>query len=268
MWYNYLVESTVKLTIKIANKDPINLFDLTVGLQSLGKLYEDFTGRTSEAKLFVKEVRQGSIEIDLISFVTASVLPLLSNVNNIIQFCDYLCMLIKICKKEKVQPEDTKPYLPAPTSKDIKHFEDVLGIAQTNPDNEFSFGAHDMANNTIYSNCQFYGTDAIQMKKNISEISKNENITVMQKMLFQWVQANFDDSKTGNKGKIENITAEPLKVIFDDDATKKQMTTSTDSIEWQNKYYFVDVEIQYSDNKPKAYKILKNYPEDSFPISE
>jgi hypothetical protein len=85
MWYNQLVENTVKLTVKISNEDPINLFDLTVGLQSLGKLYDDFTGNYSEAKLFVKEVRQGSIIIDLISFVCASVAPLINDANNIIQ---------------------------------------------------------------------------------------------------------------------------------------------------------------------------------------
>ncbi|MCP4482742.1 MAG: hypothetical protein GY817_08345 [bacterium] len=42
------------------------------------------------------------------------------------------------------------------------------------------------------------------------------------------------------------------------------MTSSNDNIEWKNKYYIVDVEALYSDGKPKAYKILNNYIEDSF----
>ena len=42
-------------------------------------------------------------------------------------------------------------------------------------------------------------------------------------------------------------------------------TTGDDGIEWQNKYYTVDVEVQMGANRqPLQYKIIANYHEDSF----
>jgi len=162
----------MKLVINIKNNEPLNLLDLTVGLNSFAKLYSDFNKDNIQAK---------SIE-----------------------------------------------------------------------------------NNHIFVGCNFNGKEAIQMKDNINEIIKDENKYTYEKQLFKWVQTNFNNLKTGNKGNIEKITKESLRVIFNNETIKKQMTSSSDNIEWQNKYYIVDVEALYVDEKPKVYKILNNYAEYSF----
>jgi len=50
-----------KLKISISNKEPIDLINLTTGLNSFAKLYSDFNNGDSQAKLLVKEVRKGEI---------------------------------------------------------------------------------------------------------------------------------------------------------------------------------------------------------------
>ncbi|GEM_PF-3284806 len=58
------MENNVKLTIKIIHTDPINLYDLTIGLNSLAKIYSRFNNNDKEAKLFVREIRKSSIELN------------------------------------------------------------------------------------------------------------------------------------------------------------------------------------------------------------
>jgi len=82
------------------------------------------------------------------------------------------------------------------------------------------------------------------------------------------VQTNFNNYRKGNKGIIENIARPPLRVIFDNETIQNEMTMSTgqDKVEWQDKYYIVDVEVLMADGKPTAYKIINNYADESFPI--
>ena len=94
--------------------------------------------------------------------------------------------------------------------------------------------------------------------KNINNlINNNEEKTMYTKQLFKWVQTNFNNYKNGNKALISNIYKEPLRVTFENQNIQNEMMISNDDIQWQNKYYLVDVEVLYDENKPKMYKILK-----------
>jgi len=89
------------------------------------------------------------------------------------------------------------------------------------------------------------------------------------KVLFYWYQTRFDSIKinSGNQGVVESIDKNPKKVIFaeDESETKHQMTTTNKELnrDWQEVGYIVDLEIINNGENIVAYKILKNYPEDS-----
>lgn len=57
----------------------------------------------------------------------------------------------------------------------------------------------------------------------------------------------FNNYKNGNKALISNIYKEPLRVTFENQNIQNEMMISNDDIEWQNKYYLVDVEVLYDD---------------------
>lgn len=259
-----------KLVIKIDHSDPISLVDLTVGLNSIASLYNDFTKNDKKAQLLVTEINKGSIAIDLITASAASTIPLISNVNNVVQFCHYIKLLIAICKKsntETIESLINDNHLPTPSSKNIKDFSKSINII-SKPKDKVDIKTQDINTGQIFNHCVFNGVDTSEMLKNIPDLI-DENITYeYKKQLFEWVQTNFSELKTGNKGLIRNIHQKSLRVIFDNETIKKEMTTkSDDGINWQNKYYTVDVELQVEkNNKPVRYKILKNYAEDSFPI--
>ena len=261
--------NNTKLTITINHKNPISLIDLATGLTALGNLYGDFTKSDKQAQLLVKEIRNGSIEIDLVTLSAVSVLPLLSNTNTIIQFYHYLNLLVATCSKRQqadLESLTREHQLPTPTTKDIKNFGKSLSIIGEKTDT-IKFTAHDISNSVVYNNCTFTGEDAIKMQDSIPELVADTTVAhTHKKQLFKWVQVNFGNAKSGNKGIVKNLHHNALRVIFEDDDTKREMTeTSSDGINWQDKYYTVDVEVQLGENsKPMQYKIIKHYAEASF----
>ena len=76
--------SEAKLTICIENKRPIELIDFTEAFESLGNQYYKFLSEsqdfrlTSDTKLYIKEVRTGSV-ITVLSDLTPYVLPFIEN---------------------------------------------------------------------------------------------------------------------------------------------------------------------------------------------
>lgn len=271
IWSEQYMDSNYKLRLKISNTVPLDLTDLAIGLNSLARLYNDFNEGNAQAKLLVKEVRKGSIEIDLITLSAASLIPLISNVNNIVQFASYLKLLCAMClgaKGEEIKRITADNYLPSPQIKDFKNFKDTINILG-NPGDVIKIDAIDNNTGNIFVGCEFNGIQAEHMRNNINQITKEkENNLIYTKQLFKWAQVNFNSTKTGNQGLIENITIKPLRVIFDDDRIKDEMMVSSDGIEWHNKFYIVDVEVLAVDGKPCVYKILKNHSEDSFSQDE
>lgn len=258
-------QNNTKLVIKIDYNEPIEIIDLTIALNALSRLYQGLNNEDKEAKLFIKEIRKSSIEIDFITNCWNSVVPLISSANSIVQFCAYLKVLLKTClgiDEGEVQDLTERYALPTPNHKSIKQFGEFSNVIKNSRD-VCNISAQEMTGNIIFAQCTFTGIEAEDIKQSIQKISNNEVSYTRRKQLFRWVQANFD-KESGNRGVISNISKEPIRVIFDKQKDKMQMTASIDEVEWQKKLYVVDVEILFDENRPKVYKILENYEEECF----
>lgn len=254
----------VKLVIKIDYQKPIDLYDLTVAMGNLQLLYEEFNNNNKEARLFVREINKGSIVIDLLASFCSSPIPIFTNVHNLIQFVIYLISLKKSIlgeNKEETAKMMQKYSLPVATAKTLKKLNNVLSVVNSG---NLSVNAESIINSNVYVGCNFTASEAKEIKKKTKDQLINENQYIKNKQLFKWHQANFGGKKSGNRGVIENIWREPLKVIFENDEDKQDIMTSNDEIDWQDKFYIVDVEVSCSDGEPKLYKILKSYPEETF----
>ncbi len=257
-----------KLVIRIDRDTPICLTDLSAGLNSIANLYNNFTRNDKKAKLLVQEIKKGSIIIDLVTLSAVSIMPLISQTNNIIEFCHNIYLIMQYCKKinpEEIEKIKTEYHLPTPDNQSLKDAGKVYSLVENSKDT-LNVSAQNITTGDIYFTMNFNGTEAREMKNNIIELTSDGATHIFNKMLFRWEQTNFNDAKkTGCRGLIEQIHQHPLRVVFDSDEIKKQMTTSKDK-EWHKYFYTVDVEAQTSDNKPVQYKILNNHLEDSFPI--
>lgn len=90
------------LIFKIENKRPIELIDLTKSLISVSNQFSDYVTREGnskeerEAKLYIKEIKSGSVIIELIEYATIGMIPFIENVNAIVGFADNLKRAINI----------------------------------------------------------------------------------------------------------------------------------------------------------------------------
>lgn len=104
--------SEAKLTIKIENKRPVELTDFTDSFSSLGSQYYKFLSENDsfslkpETKLYIKEIKSGSIITELSDLVPL-VLPFVENSNSVIDFTAFLKMGFDyFLEKIEVKPKD------------------------------------------------------------------------------------------------------------------------------------------------------------------
>jgi len=248
----------IRLVIKIENKNPIELLDLTKSLVSLASQFDSYVVKNAdskenkEAKLYIKEIKSGSVILELIEYATIGIIPFIENTNTIIEFAEF-------CKKTLtyfLKNEGEKPYL-SPT--DYKEFSSIL--TPVAKDNGSQFNLSTTVNGNVFLHVHLNSTEsnAIQniIKKEIEQLKIPEQLNEVQtSVLMTWYQARNDlKCKIGNKGVIEEISNKPLNITFENDEIKETMLHS--DINPFKTAYVVDVKIQTIQEKPAAYKVVK-----------
>lgn len=96
-----LLKPETSLIFKIENKKPLELIDLTKSLISVSNQFADYVSREGnskeerEAKLYIKEIKSGSVIVELFEYATVGMLPFIENVNTITGFADNLKKVIR-----------------------------------------------------------------------------------------------------------------------------------------------------------------------------
>ena len=81
------------LVFKIDNKQSVELLSLTRSMLSVTSQFDKFNkenGQSSDAKLYVKEVRKGSIIVELFDISLIGIIPFVENINVVAEFAGYL----------------------------------------------------------------------------------------------------------------------------------------------------------------------------------
>ncbi|WKZ15466.1 MAG: hypothetical protein QY317_16345 [Candidatus Jettenia caeni] len=246
------------LKIEIRNNQPVELFDLTNTFINLCEHYRHFiadykirykeTVLPENIKLYIKEIKTGSIITDLVAFAPC-VLPIALQVNTIIEFSihlknSYYYFLGKNNKPRTYEKHEYNQFsnIIEPIAKD--HGSQINISTTINGDVHLNFGLNSMEANAIQN--------AIERElKLISATQKDRH----EKVLLYLYQAKGDvDSNTGNKGIIEKISLSPIKVIFDNEEIKRNVLLNV-----KNPFlmaYIVDVEVDTIEGRPALYKIV------------
>lgn len=248
----------IRLVIKIENKNPIELIDLTKSLVSLASQFDSFVSKNAdckenrEAKLYVKEIKSGSVILELIELATVGMIPFIENTNTIIGFA-------KFCKETFNYFLKNKGEKPELTSTDYKDFSTILTPVAKDNGSQFNISTNINGNLNLHVHLNSTETNAIQniIKKEFDRLKIPEQTNEIQpSVLMTWYQARNDlKSKIGNKGVIEELSQKPLNITFDNDELKERMLHS--DINPFNTAYVVDVKIQTIQDKPAAYKVIK-----------
>lgn len=256
-----------KLEIRINNSKPVGLEDLTLSLLSFNHQFQKFVEKETKTEdhisteLLIKEVRSGSIVVELVSHA-AAMTPLLwegGSLSQWVQVINQLCQWL--LKKSEEAPREM-------TKQDYLDWNKVLEPVAKDQSSQLNINVKD--GDVTVNHLSVSSTDANAMQNRIArEINRldepDEN--VHRRKVMYWYQAKFDpESDTGNRAIIDDISTKALKVIFENNQTKEEMLHPQKYFErpWHELAYVVDVEVQTVRGVPKVYKVLRYYPEYTF----
>lgn len=246
------------LIFKIVNNRPIELIDLTKSLISVSNQFSDYVTREGkskeerEAKLFIKEIKSGSVIIELIEYATIGIIPFIENVNTIVGFADNLKRAIKYYLTEEGEKPKT-------TINDLQDISTILNPVAKDKGSQMIVQTTINGNVELTINLNSNDADAVQnrIKQEITDLKIEEILKdTYDRVALKLYQARSDiKCKTGNKGIIEGINEKPLNIIFDNDEIKEQILQA--EINPLKSIFIVDTKIINVDKKPTIYKILK-----------
>ncbi|MDY0270410.1 hypothetical protein [Trichloromonas sp.] len=248
------MEGLAKLTIEIDNSKPVELIELSQSFQSFADEYRRYLLRKEEQaiaddiKLYIKEIRSGSIIADLVA-LSAIALPFVENSNTIIGFGDYL----KKAFDYLTGKSENKPNLEKANYENLARI--IEPIAK---DNASQINCSTIVNGNLVVNVHL-DSPAANAAQNVAnrEIRalKEPTTGLKEKVLLHWYQARNDaKSTTGDKAIIESIQKGPVKAIFAHAGIKAKML-----LDAENPFihaYVVDVVVETINDRPALYKII------------
>lgn len=248
--------SEAKLTIKIENKRPIEVTDFADSFNALAEEYYKFLSESEhyalkhETKLYIKEIRTGSIITELSDLVPLA-LPFIEHTNSIIGFSGFLKDAFNyFLGKSQKKPKDFD-------LKDCANFHNIIKpVAKDNGSMIQFTGDWNFEGSTVNFNFNSLEANAIQNgiareREELKEPTRN----IEKNVLFYWDSAKYDDkSKSIDRGFVDSISKNSLRVTFEDQLIKRKML---DMEENPFHYMFlVDVEVMTVKGIPTVYKIL------------
>lgn len=251
-------ENEAKLTVKIENVKPVELLDLSDSLQCLGRQYVRYLTKhnvkiSNEARLYVKEIRAGSVIIDLQDLLPFSVLFAdAKNFNNVVDFAKNLKQVYDFFLGKVASPKEELK------EQDLKNYNAIVNPVAKDAGAQMFFNA--TFNNFAVVVYQLSSLEANAAQNSIRRELDNIKETVAgfhDKVVFYWhTIRNAQDVSTGEKGVIESINSMPVKVTFLNDALKNEIAFMKDYNPMLSGFV-VDVQVETIQDRPVLYKILK-----------
>lgn len=265
------IDFSKRLELKINNVRPVRLEDLSLSLLAFNhqfhKFVESETNKETDVatELLIKEVRSGSIIVELVS-EAAPIVPLLWEGGSLVQWSN----VVKDTCQWLLGKIDTPPKNVA--KQDLQEWNKFVEPVAKDNGSQMNINVTDNGKviNQIFINSM--EANAIQNRiSNLIEDIDTPDDNVHKRKVMYWYQTKFDsNSDTGNKAIIDDLSKSGLKVIFEDYAVKDEMLHSDTKFgkPWHELAYVVDVEVQTVRGTPKMYKVLRYYPEYTFDPEE
>jgi hypothetical protein len=232
---------TCSRSVTINNSHPVELTSLTESLQSLTAAHARFADARGVSingdavRLYVREIKTGSIIVDLIALATNGALfP--DQLTTIVDFAKTVVETVRFFKGERdTGPEGLK-------SRDAADISKFLGPVANDSRSTLNINAGEGSSVTVNYDITSNDANAVQNRA-AHWIARNaEPLTGIQRgQLFYFFQARDDrHATTGDRGVIEAISNVPVKTIFANEEAKAAMLDEA----LFRKLYIVDVYVQ------------------------
>lgn len=241
------------ITVKIENKSPVELIDFTRSLLALGDEFRrQVEGRAEnfEGKLYVKELRQGSLVAELMVLAPA-VGAGLEAANLTGDFVSHLRATIDWLRGRGDKPALVEPKTVSNVSTFLEPVaKDVGSVCSVVVNGDVSAPITITINNTE--------ANAVQNRSQRFLDSMREPETKTHtKVIMGWAVVKNESGlpSTGEKAIIDKLSDRPVKVIFDNRDLREEMLQGQANP--LREAFVVDVEAQTVRGKLVAYKVLQ-----------
>lgn len=243
-----------KLTIEIRNKTPVELADLAKSMSAVASEYQNFLANHDaghlgrDVKLYVKEIRQGSIVQELMAVSVAGALPLFDHAKTVFEYASFLHSVISwYAGKSEEEPQRLEK----------SSLENISSIVEPVAKDNGSNLILNISNNyaPVYLDINSIEANATQNSISRELRDRKEPVTgTHHQVLMYWAQArNEINNRSGDRGVIESILPTAINVRFQDESIKLRMLY--DLPHPFSKVFLVDVTVETVDGKPMLYKI-------------
>lgn len=267
-------EGTPFIELKICLQKPAELFALVSAFTAIGNQFNAYIVRehpnlAGEAHLFVKEIRKGSIIVEL----TPVILPLLETMDRILLVDGFVTRLNGVLTQYLSGERDPKA-----NKSDLNDFLGTVRViaSDENGNSTISSAIYHETKTTKRTEIHFNTEEAKKAQESIEkqkielELPAYEHYT---RVLMRFYQSNLKDppiksKRTGERVVIEAISKKDLAIIYETDLAKERIKheTKDDDQNLYNKGFIVDCYVEKSNGKPVAYRI--SHVNDVFLIEE
>ena len=245
------------LHIELKNVQPVELSDYAESLNALSDEFRRYGGLRVDAlgnddtRLFVKELRNGSLIADLVVLVPLYV-TYAEHVSGVASFCEYLHRGYKYLLGSRGE----KP--PRLDQANIENLSKIVNPVAKDAGAQINIGTLNYAPvitiNSVEANAVQNGA-----RREI-ELLREPVTGIREKVLLYFFQTRNDArtparKETGWRGVIESVWRHPIKVVFGNQDVKSRILSGKNNL--FKEAYVVDVSVETVHGKPALYKILE-----------
>lgn len=245
------------LLVHIEHVKPIEVNDFVSSLNALNGLYSSFMrkrgAKSTDAKLYVEKIQQGSIDIHLCELASVGLIPFLENVNSILDFAGHMKNIIDYFAKGK----GDKPSLDI---NEYKNLSKLMDVVVADRETVVSIGAIAKENAQVFQNCTFNFLEGHGVKNQseffVDNSKELQSDNIYKRVLMQIFQIRNAETKKGNKAIIDEIVeGKPVPLLFASDELRDVILFSDTNP--TRKLFQVDVKVQRSSVGISAYTVME-----------
>jgi hypothetical protein len=250
------------VTLKYNFTRPVEIGKFSESLEGLAEFYRQQVPDTDEVpkelRLFIKEIRKGSIEVDLVEMVKVAggaVAPVLSDIKIAVEAFQRAKQVIDWLKGDGTKAVE-------PTKKEIEAVSHFLAPVAENSGSNVQLNVNNSPNAII----MIGSVDANAIQNGATKALERMREPVKQtlhEVPLVWVQTDRQGATTGRTGLkaiVEEASPNPMPVYFAEAERAALKEGMIDGVEYPyRKTFIVDVETIVVMGRLKGFKILKLY---------
>lgn len=253
-----LIDSDMQVVIELKNGEPVELLDFANSMLGAGNQYAHYLERNGlasavpDAKLYIKEIRQGSI-IATLGALAPDVIPLIAQYNVVHDFAGHLRAVAQLLLGND---RSEAKRLDSVTLRNVSKF--VEPVAK---DAAAQLNVGTIENHGVINVFSLNSTEANAIQNRAKLLLKMQDEHKVQagehrEVAMYWVRAtNSEKDAPADRATIESIYPKPVKVRFASAELRRLMLQ--DEPHPFRKAFIVNVKVETVDEKPILYYVTE-----------